>query len=123
MNYVLGNQLKKLRKEHGLSQSEFGKLMHVSNTTVSNWETEFSRPSYEELKKMAIFFNVSIDFLLDFQVEDSHNMERLKKALKDTGTMEDDNLTKSELEYALKQVAMLREFRRTESEYKEDTNK
>ena len=35
---TLGNNLLRIREEHGLTQQEFGQLVHVTRQTVSNWE-------------------------------------------------------------------------------------
>lgn len=40
----IGNQILSIRKEHQLTQAEFGKLFHVTRQTVSNWENGKSYP-------------------------------------------------------------------------------
>lgn len=78
---MIGERIKLLRKKHDLSQSEFGTIMSVSNTTISNWETGFSKPSYEELKKLAQFFNVTTDYLLGIDEDKRRDMEVIKDYL------------------------------------------
>jgi len=41
----LSKRLKELRIENGYSQSEFGKLLNVSQDTVSLWERNKSSPT------------------------------------------------------------------------------
>ena len=36
----IGKQIVNIRKEHNLTQEEFGKLFYVTRQTVSNWENE-----------------------------------------------------------------------------------
>ena len=36
----IGNQILSIRKEHRLTQEEFGRLFYVTRQTVSNWEKE-----------------------------------------------------------------------------------
>lgn len=70
----IGNRLKKLREERGLTQEELGKIVGVSDKAVSTWENDIKVPRNKRLQNLADFFNVSVDFLLgrsDKQVDDS----------------------------------------------------
>ncbi|WP_337803115.1 helix-turn-helix transcriptional regulator [Megasphaera sp.] len=57
--------LKKLREEKGLTQSELGKELGISPSTVGMYEQGRRVPDVPILKKMSAFFNVSIDYLLE----------------------------------------------------------
>lgn len=52
-----------LRKKNGLTQSELGKLVGVSNRAVSKWESGVSIPSIETISKLCKVFSVSADRL------------------------------------------------------------
>lgn len=56
--------LRQLRKEHGYTLKELGKLMGVSDAAVSQWESGKREASYEVQLKLAELFDVSVDFLL-----------------------------------------------------------
>lgn len=58
-------KLKKLRFEKGITQAKFAKIIGVAQQTVGSWEKGNSAPNYEILKKIADYFNVSADYLLD----------------------------------------------------------
>ena len=60
-----GVKLKELRIEKGLSQRKLGELLGVCNQTVSFWETGSREPDLDALVKIADFFEVSVDFLLN----------------------------------------------------------
>ena len=62
------NNLKKLRKVKGLSQIELAKQLGVSQETVSKWESGKVIPDIKNLISMKTIFNVSIDYLLDFDI-------------------------------------------------------
>lgn len=47
-----------------MSQSELGKFIGVSQTTVTAWENGRAEPSSSYVAKLATFFNVSTDYLL-----------------------------------------------------------
>ena len=52
-----------LRKKQGLTQSELGKLVGVSNRAVSKWESGISVPSIETIDKLRKALHVSADRL------------------------------------------------------------
>ena len=60
------NRLKELRLEKKISQKELGDFLHVSKMCVSHWEKGNSEPSIAQLKMLAQFFSVSVDYLVGF---------------------------------------------------------
>lgn len=60
---MFAERLKFLREERKLTQVELGKILNISNQAVSTWEKD-KEPNYDTLKKIANYFNVSIDYLL-----------------------------------------------------------
>ena len=63
-DFEFGNRLYDLRKKAGLSQSELGKRVGVSNKAVSKWENGLAKPGLEVLQKLADILSVSVDTLL-----------------------------------------------------------
>lgn len=59
-----GTTIRDLRKRHRLSQTELAKAVHVSQATVTAWETGKAEPSSSALNTLASYFNVSADYLL-----------------------------------------------------------
>lgn len=59
-----GNILKELRKEKGLTQRELAKLLNISNSSLAMYETDKREPDFELVKKIAEFFDVTMDYLL-----------------------------------------------------------
>ena len=59
-------RLKELRIEKKISQAEIGKLLNMSKMAVSHWEKGNSEPSIEQLKILAKYFDVSVDYLIGF---------------------------------------------------------
>lgn len=60
------SRLKELRLEKNLSQLEIAKLLNMSKMAVSHWEKGNSEPSIEQLKILARYFDVSVDYLVGF---------------------------------------------------------
>lgn len=57
-------RLKELRDEAGLSQGDIAEKFSVAQNTVSSWENGKRDPDTDTVKKIAAFFDVSIDYLL-----------------------------------------------------------
>ena len=57
-------RLKSLRKERKLTQSALGSILNYGYTAISNYESGRNEPSITDLKKIAEFFDVSMDYLL-----------------------------------------------------------
>lgn len=58
------NMIAELRKAHGYSQADLGELMGVAQNTISNWEQGKREPDYASLKKLALFLDCSVDYLI-----------------------------------------------------------
>lgn len=61
---VFGKRLKYLRQEQGVSQKELGARLGYCNQTVSFWESGQREPDLDAIKKIAVYFDVTADFLL-----------------------------------------------------------
>lgn len=59
-------RLRELRTEHNLSQLDIAKMLNMSKMAISHWEKGNSEPCIEQLKILARFFNVTIDYLVGF---------------------------------------------------------
>lgn len=62
--------LKKLRKERGLSQTEMAKKFGMSFRTYQNIEYGYTETTYQNLIRFADFFGCSVDYLLGHQSKD-----------------------------------------------------
>ena len=60
---MIGVIIKELRSEHGLSQKELGKILSVSQDTISLWERGKSKPDVDTIITIAKYFNVSSDYI------------------------------------------------------------
>lgn len=62
---MFSDNLKKIRKEHVLSQAQLAKELGLGVSTIGMYESNVRKPSYDVLKKMSDYFNVPIDFLIN----------------------------------------------------------
>ena len=58
-------RMKELRKSKGISQLKMAMDLNTNQNTISRYETGEREPSINELIKIADYFNVSIDYLLE----------------------------------------------------------
>ena len=61
---MFGNMLKSLRKESKLTQSDLGKILHLSQRAISHYESGERFPDEYTLNLIADYFEVSVDYLL-----------------------------------------------------------
>ena len=61
---TFGEKIKELRKERGLTQPALAKELDVSNGMISNWENNINEPGLTHIKNIAIFFDVSADYIV-----------------------------------------------------------
>lgn len=61
---MIGQRIRDLRKEKKMSQSELAKMLAVSQTTVTAWETGKAEPSSSAITSLADYFDVTTDYLL-----------------------------------------------------------
>ena len=58
-------RLKEIRKRKGISQLKLAMDLHMNQNTVSRYDTGEREPGINELIKIADYFNISIDYLVE----------------------------------------------------------
>lgn len=62
---MIYKNLRSIREDSDLRQSDIAKILNVSQNTYSQYETGVIALTAEILVKLANFYNVSVDYLLD----------------------------------------------------------
>ena len=75
----LGNSIFQARKKCGLSQEAVAEKLGVSRQTVSKWETDETVPDIRQSKKMAVLYHVSLDELIDFDIDLKESKEAIDR--------------------------------------------
>lgn len=60
----MGDILSELREDKGLTQLQLSKQLHISNSSVSAYETGARTPNVDVLVSLAQFYDVTTDYLL-----------------------------------------------------------
>ncbi len=67
---IISENLKYLRKKKGYTQQQFADIMEVKRSLIGAYEEDRADPKYELLKKMATFFDLSMDELANEVIND-----------------------------------------------------
>ena len=76
----LGNNLFQARKKAGLSQESVAEKLGVSRQTISKWETDETIPDIYQTKKLAKLYNLTLDELIDFDID----VKEIEEIIKNT---------------------------------------
>lgn len=101
-NKLVGNRIKKIRSEKGMSQEEFGLLIkNAHKSLVSKWEKGQSLPNNDRLKRIAEIGETTVDFILYGSLDDyaRNLLKELEKELH-----EDDSINKGTISLIVNDV-------------------
>lgn len=66
---TLGEKMIELRKKEKMTQEKLASHLGISRQTLSNWESDITSPNIKEAKELASLFKISLDDLLDNQLD------------------------------------------------------
>ena len=64
MKLLIGENIKRLRRERDLTQEELAEQLGVSFQSISRWETGACYPDMELVPSITSFFGVTVDSLM-----------------------------------------------------------
>jgi transcriptional regulator with XRE-family HTH domain len=112
---VLGKRLIKLRGTK--TQQEVSNKLNISRARYSHYENERVEPDTEILKRMADYFNVSVDYLLGRSDSPSSGPDRQSDD-ENLFFFNEENITPEEMEELKKHLEFLRFKAKQENEKK-----
>ena len=65
----IGERLKNLRMQAGYNKRQVADMLSMPYTTYNNYETDAREPGSETLRKLSKLYSVSIDYLLENDIE------------------------------------------------------
>lgn len=89
MNIMLGEKIRTLRKEMGLTQEQLAEALGVTTGAVYKWESGRATPELSLIADIADFFCVSIDALIGYEFRNNDKeavVQRLKQYVHDRET-------------------------------------
>ena len=75
--YDLGYRIKEIRTQRGMAQNELAKRINKSKSAVCGYESEAQVPPLEVLVSIASVLNVSLDYLVGFEMEEPISVANL----------------------------------------------
>ncbi len=78
---TFGSKLKKLRKEKALTQEALAVKLNVSRQAIAKWEKDECLPDINHITMLSKIFEVKIDELLDYKVEEITSQESFAENL------------------------------------------
>lgn len=79
----IGERLKTLRKEAGLSQKQVAETLKMSKPIVSQYESNQRTPSLGKLIRFSRFYNASLDYICENVDEKGKFLGNIDSLLKD----------------------------------------
>lgn len=81
---TIGENIKRIRKEKGLTQKALGKLCGINEATIRKYELGKLNPKIETVQRIANALNVSVLDILNYEF--SHkDKEKMKEIIKERG--------------------------------------
>lgn len=75
---MIGDRMKSLRIEKGLTQTELAKQLNLSATAISHYEAGLRTPNSDIIKMYAVFFNVSTDYIFELSEFKTHKLDQIR---------------------------------------------
>ena len=73
----IGNKIRELRKQRGITQEQLAKSIGISFQAVSKWENNIALPDITLVPVLASYFGVSMDELFDFNLKEIEHAVRI----------------------------------------------
>lgn len=79
---LIGDKLKKLRTEKGLTQSQLGEIASISYIQIGRYEKNKSKPTSKIVKKLAEALEVDTDYFFEDNTEKDIDINEVKSTFK-----------------------------------------
>ena len=73
----IGNKIRELRKQRGITQEQLAESIGISFQAVSKWENNIALPDITLVPVLASYFSVSMDELFDFNLKEIEQAVRI----------------------------------------------
>lgn len=121
----VGERIRILRERKGLSQKHLAYKLDMPNQSLSNYERGYRLPPPDALKKIADFFEVSVDYLLGREsfLYHANSPRNLREFIENGSFTYDDIILEDEdMEKIRKMIEFIVDYRR-EAKKLEDAQK
>ncbi|MBB3110419.1 transcriptional regulator with XRE-family HTH domain [Paenibacillus phyllosphaerae] len=95
---TMGDRLRELRLRKNISQEEVARQIGITRSAYSHYEINNRQPVYETLKKLAVLFNVSLDYIIGGEQQSKPDTQMMPEAIeiiRILGSMDQDKRKQS----------------------------
>jgi HTH-type transcriptional regulator, competence development regulator len=93
---AFGKRLRFLRKKRNMTQKDLADVFNLSESTIGMYERDEREPSFEFVRQLADFFNVTTDYLLgrtdlphgyttEIKTEEENTLAKINQLIKEYG--------------------------------------
>lgn len=86
---MFGRRLKELRVENGLTQRQLAVILECTQVMICYWEREECEPTESVIRRTALYFDVTADYLLGLEDETGG---KIYKNIVNTGIMTNNSI-------------------------------
>jgi transcriptional regulator with XRE-family HTH domain len=61
----IGSRISNLREQRQITQGELARIIGVTRAALSHYENDRRQPAYDTLRKIAQFFSVSVEYVME----------------------------------------------------------
>ena len=101
------NRIKESRKAAGMSQKYVSMTLGIAGPSVSNWESGKTKPTNDNIVKLAALFGVSADYLLGVDQTEPQEKAPAQEDLRAEAKRMLENMTDDEYQRALAMLKLL----------------
>ena len=80
--FDFGLRIRELREKYKMSQEQLGRKIERSKSVISSYENNIKIPPLEILTKIAVIFNVSLDYLVGIDKNEMISVNKLSSSQK-----------------------------------------
>jgi transcriptional regulator with XRE-family HTH domain len=66
---TLGDRIRALRKQKDITQEDLSRTISTKRENITNWELGRTKPDIDAVEKIANYFNVTLDYLISGNVQ------------------------------------------------------
>lgn len=99
-----GSKIQMLRKNHNISQEKLAAILKVNRNYLSRIETGKSEPTLSVLRNIAEYFKVDVASLMDIQMNESNDEEKIKMIVDGCRY-----LLSNDLDFLIRVISVMRE--------------
>lgn len=72
---MIENNLKALRHQYQMNQTEFAKLLNILPSQYNIWERQVKQPNFNNVMKICYILNINVEDLIEYTPDDQNKLD------------------------------------------------